>query len=443
MTFPICFDFCYVEGELDIMLQMVTLKELPDRKLQTTLTPSYLPPVKNLGSHLVVAMLKKGAIVPTVQNGRPMSSNPKESQMWKSHLFGPYGDENIPITQRLGDRASSPDRLVSEHSSGRSVDQWVKQSAEAALADPFLPSTIPQAPPSPVRNPPPEPEVQAPPARKRHIRVRKPLGLDVPSTAAADPPVQEQPPPNRVPTASHEVVNDTSSSEVNTTRDNSTQSSATKSLDENHVVADIDLLTNDLSSSGPFEDTRGRMHKTQAATDSHEYTVTEDEQTASNRAFRSPPPIKAPYMPAEPKASSSLDDSVSDPTWTDQVVISMPSMNLIDLTPSRQSFQERVQRESEVDTRSIKRTMHQKKPATLAGSSNTLATYKNFELATTEVLKLAQKAQGPVTLQMEIGRILIGPQPSYSDVKKRPFAVADWSLVFPGGRKLETLFTKV
>lgn len=427
------------------MLQIVALNKLPDRKLQTTLTPSDLPPVKNLGSHLVVAMLKKGSIVPTVPNGRP-PSNVKESQMWKSHLFGPYGDENIPITQRLDDRASSPDRLVSESSNGRSVDQWIKQSAAAVLADPFLPSTLPQAPPSPVHKPPPEPEVAAPPARKRHIRVRKPMGLDVPSTPVADPPVQEPKTSDPILTTSHEVVNDTSSSEVNTTRDNSTQSSATKSLDdETHVVANVDLLTNDLSNSGPFEEARGQMSKTQVTIDSsHEYSVTEDEQVASSKALRSPPPIKAPYMPAQQKASSSLDESVSDPTWTDQVVVSVPAAYLIDVMPSRQPLQEQVQRESEVDTRSVKRTMHQRKPASLAGSSNTLATlYKNFELATVDILKLAQKAQGPVTLQMEIGRILIGPQPSYSEIKKRPFAVIDWSLVFPGGRKLETPFTKV
>lgn len=428
------------------MLQMVPLKELPDRRLHTTLTSSNLPPVKNLGSHLIVAMLKKGSIFPTVQKGRPSSSNLKESQMWKSHLFGPYGDENIPITQRLDDPASSPDRLVSEQPNGRSVDQWIKQSVGAVLADPFLPSSIPQAPPSPVHKPPPEPEVEAPPARKRHIRVRKPLGLDISSNPLADPPVKEQKSSDPVPTTSHEAINDTSSSEVNTTRDNSTQSSATKSLDdETHVVADFDLLANDILSSGPLEDARGQMYKPQLATDSsHEYTVKEDEQVASSRAFQSPPPIKAPYMPAEHKASSSLDDSVSDPTWTDQVVISVPATNLIDLMASRQPLQERVQRESEFDTRSIKPTMNQKKPALLAGSSNTLATlYKNFELATTEILKLAQKAQGPVTLQMEIGRILISPQPSHSEIKKRPFAVIDWSLIFPGGRKLETLFTKV
>ena len=431
------------------MLQIVALKDLPDRKLQTTLPPSDLPPVKNLGSHMVVAMLKKGSIVATVPNGRP-ASNVKESQMWRSHLFGPYGDENIPITQRLDDRASSPDRLVPEQPNGRSVDQWIKQSAAAVLADPFLPSTLPstlpQAPPSPVHKPLPEPEIAAPPARKRHIRVRKPMGLDIPSIPVADPPVQEQKSSDPILTTSHEVVNDTSSSEVNTTRDNSTQSSATKSLDdETHVVAKVDLLTNDLSSSSPFGEAGGQMYKTQAATDSsHEYTVTEDEQVASTKAVRSPPPIKAPYMPAAQKASSSLDDSVSDPTWTDQVVVSVPAANLIDVAPSRRPLQEQVQRESEVDTRSVKRTMHQRKPASLAGSSNTLATlYKNFELATTEILKLAQRAQGPVTLQMEIGRILIAPLQSYSEIKKRPFAVIDWSLVFPGGRKLETPFTKV
>lgn len=435
------------------MLQMVPLKEIPDRRFQTTLTASNLPPVRNLGGHLAVVMLRKGVIVPTAQNPRPpSSSNPKESQLWKSHFFGPYGDENIPIAQQLGDEASSPDRLISPaelsgHTDGRTVDQWIKQSATAVLADPFSPSTDPQAPPSPVHKTPPEPEVQAPPARKRHIRIRKPLGLDASGTTAVDPPVQPPKILDPNPTIPNEVA-DTSSSEMNltSTRDNSSKSSATKSLDdENNVVADHDILTNDHSSSGPSDDARSQMGRNQFVTDgSRKYTVEEDEQVGSSKAVLSPPPIKEPYMPSEPKQSSYTDDSVSDPTWTDQVVSSIPATNLIDLAPSREPFQERVQRESEVDTRSVKRTMHQKKPALLAGSSNALATlYKNFELATTEILKLAQKAQGPLSLQMEIGRILIGPQPSSSEVKRRPFPVIDWSLVFPGGRKLETMFTKV
>lgn len=436
------------------MLQMVPLKELPDRRMQTTLTPSNLPPVKNLGNHLAVVMLKKGMIVSTVQNGRPLSSaNLKESQLWKSHLFGPYGDENIPIAQRLGDGAPSPDRLASPaqpsgHPDARTVDRWIKQSATAVLADPFSPSTVPQAPPSPIHKPSPEPEAQAPPVRKRHIRIRKPLGLDSSSTDVVDPPAPQQtvsdPAPSN-PTVPNGVAADTSSSDMNltTTRDDSTQSSAAKSLD--HVVVENDILTNGHSSSGPSEDAQSQMDKNPSVIDgSHKNIVAEDEQVVSGKAVLSPPPIKAPYMPIEQKPSSNPDDSISDPTWTDQVVISIPGANLIDLAPSRRPVQERVQRESEVDTRSIKRTMNQKKPALLAGSSNTLATlYKNFELAATEFLKLAQKAQGPLNLQMEIGRILIGPQPSSSEVKKRPFAVIDWSLVFPGGRKLETLFTKV
>lgn len=433
------------------MLQMVPLKDIPDRRLQTTLTPN-LPHVKNLSSHLAVVILKKGIIQPTVQNGRPLShANLKESQLFKSHLFGPYGDENIPIAQRLGDGASSPECLnppaqVSGHQDSRTVDQWIKQSAAAVLANPFLPANDEQAPPSPVQKPPPEPEVQAPPPRKRHIRVRKPLGLDA-STAVTDPPVQGGKLSDTNPTSSKEVIADNSSSDVtSTTKDESTQSSATKSLldDDIHVLADKYSLMNSLSSSGPSDDARSQMEKIQAVADgSHKLISTDDEQMPSSKAILRPPPIRAPYMPAEQRSASNPDDSVSSPTWKDQIVISIPATNLIDVASPREPLRERVQRENEVDTRSIKRTMHQKKPALSTGSSNSLATlYKNFELATTEILKLAQRAQGPVRLQMEIGRILIGPQPSSTEVKKRPFAVIDWPLVFPGGRKLETLFTK-
>lgn len=438
------------------MLQMVPLKEFPDRRLQTTLTPSNLPPVKNLSNHLAVAMLKKGAIISTVQNGRPLShSNLKECQLWKSHLFGSYGDENVPTAQGLGGGIPSPDRLTSPAQSlgrpdGRTVDQWIKQSAATGFADPFSPSTVPQVPPSPIRKPSPEPEIQPPPVRKRHIRVRKPLGVETSSTDIADPIVPHQetvvhPAPSD-PNIPNGVAADTSSSDVNlsSTKDDSTQSTGIKSLEANHHAIADDVLLHDKSTSGPLEEIQNHVNGVPDLIDSHENTSTEDEQVAINNAVLFPPPIKAPYMPAEPKPSSNPDDSVSEPTWTDQVVVGIPGGSLIDLSPSRGSLQERVQRESEVDTRSVKRTMNQKKPALLAGSSNSLATfYKNFELASTEILKLAQKAQGPLTLQMEIGRILIGPQSSSSEVKKKPFAVSDWSLVFPGGRKVETPFTKV
>jgi hypothetical protein len=432
------------------MLQMVPLKELPDRRLQTTITPSNFPPVKNLGSYLAVAMLKKGVVVSTIQNGRPLSySNLKESQLWKSHLFGPYGDENNPTPHQLGDEAASPDRLASAaessgHSDVRTVDQWIKQSAAAGLADPFSPSTIPQAPPSPPHKPPPEPEIQAPPVRKRHIRVRKPLGLDSSNTDVAEPSVPDRVVSSAAPPATtnpQEGAADTSGSDMNlaSIKGDSTRSNTTNSLEPNHRP----IAVNGKSSSGQSEDTQSQVVHIPDLIDASPKSVdAEDAQVAPDKVILSPPPIKEPFMPEEPKASSNPDDTVFEPTWSDQVVVNSPGATLIDVAPSTGRFKERIQRQSEIDTRSVKRTMNQKRPALVAGSSNTIATlYKNFELAVTEILKVAQKAQGPLNLQMEIGRILIGPQSSSSDVKKKPFAVSEWALVFPGGRKHETLFT--
>lgn len=437
------------------MLQMVTLKELPDRRLQTTLTPSNLPPVKNLGSHLAVVMLKKGVILSNTQNNRPLSySNTKEPHLWKSHLFGPYGDGKSQPAQRLHDEAPSPDRMaspaeLSEHPAVRTVDQWIKQSAAAVLADPFSPSTIPQAPPSPLQKPPGEPETQAPAVRKRHVRIRKPLGLGVSSTNVVDPPAPDQTVPDPAPlnsTTLHLVAVDVSRSDTNLNhiKDDSTQSSATKSLEANgHVTTDSDMLSHEKSSSGPSEDTESQVIQDPSLLDvSNKIMGPEDDQAAPTKVVVRPPPIKAPYMPVQPKPSSNPDDLISGATWSDQVVINIPGASLIDLAPSTRLFQERVQRQSEADTRSLKRTMNQQKPAPLAGSSNSLAMlYKNFELATTDILLLAQKAQGPLSLQMEIGRILINPGPS--EFKKKPFQVGEWPLAFPGGRKLDNLFTKV
>ena len=406
-----------------------------------------------------MVMLKKGVIISTVQNGRSLSqSNLQESQLWKSHRFGAYGDDSS--AQQSGDRIP-PDRtaspaLSSADPENRTVDRWIKESAVAGLVDPFSPSTVPQAPPSPVNKPSPEPEVQAPPVRKRYGRIRKPLGLDT-SNTNPDPAVPVASPVPAAPLALQQIVShpalpepptpngiraDTSSSDANLIafEEESGKPPIVKSFGaENHAVADDNILGNNQSNSGLSEKTVNAGVNNIAA---------EDEQLISYKITLSPPPIKAPYMPTEQKSSSNPDDSVFEPNWSAQIVSkaasSVTDHKLIDVSVPQRPYNERVQGESEVDTRSVRRTMKQKKPALLAGSSNTLITlYKNIELATIDILKLAQKAQGPLLLRMEIGRILIAPRPSLSDIKKKAFTVSDWSSVFPGGRRLETLFTKV
>lgn len=419
------------------MLQMIPLKDLPDRRLQTTLTPPNLPPVKSLGSYLAVAMLKNGTIVSTIQNGRPLSSiNLKESQLWKSHRFGPRGDENTPALQQLGNPIQSENKAL---------DHWLQISNSARFEDPFSPSNVPQAPPIPIAKPSPEPEIQAPPVRKRHVRIRKPMGLEATGIDVAkslmphvahqksSPPAPSSP---TVPNGGH-VDAGPLDTDLMAFEEDLIKTTVTPPIAANHhATADNDVLKIDKSSFALLADIHNQVDQGPTMN-----IAAEDEKLAP---YRAPPPIRAPFMPAEQQPSSNPDESVSDPTWTEQIVGSTPATRLIDFTSSHGQCHERVQNEGEIDTRLMKRTMKQKKPAALVGSSNAMfALYRNIELAMTEVLKLAQRAQGPLLLCMEIGRVLITPPSNSSEIKRKPFAFSDWSSVFPGGRKLETFFTKV
>ena len=401
----------------DVLLEMLPLREIEDRRLHTTLISPQDPILKHLGSHLTIVMRHKGLIILSNQSGRPSSyASIREFALWKSYNFKNYGDADVHTMQTdqtfmEPSNDSAPVPHLSEHPTVRTVQQWVKQSASKAASNPFVPHAVADEPPAPIREAIAEPDVQPTPVRKRHIKIRKPMGRDTAIRKVPDPDSTES-------------------------KDTSTASTATTSLK---------AASSEKYSSGVSEDSQSQDNETLNVRIQVEKVVARSQPQISSKV--EPPPIEEPYMPAEPKQNTLADDASPNPHWQRQTVLSARVGKLIDVAALGSRVQEKVQSRSEYETRSIKRTMEQKKPASFAGSSSSPAILlRNFEMAVKGILGAAQKSQGPLDLQMEIGRILIKPQSGVSEHKRKQFSPGQWSTVFPLNiktEKHETTFTNM
>lgn len=403
---PRSYDFQYSEGEFDIMLQLRTLKELKDRRLNTTLVPPDFPNVKTLSSHLTTIMVKQGVEVTVNQSGRPT----KQCLLWKDHVFKFREDESTnpskeDFTPPSSSVSSAPLGNASVPAKVATVDQWVKESAsEEKLEDPFSPPSITKEDRDSIPEVivPPPVERPAPPARKRFAKSRKPMGVEV----RVQVPV----------------------------KDDSAESTAANPpvIPAN---AENDTVNHEFLGSECSDD--AKIHLKDAGT-----------RLPSNNQPLDAPPIKPPFMPTETNPSTKSEYGGSDSSWEKQVVNTGRAGRLIDDSLPRSNIRERIQATDEVQTRQIRRTMNQRKSAYSAGNSkgSFVALLRDFELATTTILEIAQYSQGPIKLRVEIGRILIDNMSGSSEFKKKPFSIGDWPRVFPikaGGIKLVSLFTNL
>ena len=108
---------------------------------------------------------------------------------------------------------------------------------------------------------------------------------------------------------------------------------------------------------------------------------------------------------------------------------------------------ERLEIANEVESRTARQTMNQQKVSLGEGSAKgDAAITKGFEAAAINVLKLARSYNGMVTLEVDIGRILVRPQDVAQDYRKGLFTADEWSYVFPSGQESgfrETLFSNM
>lgn len=114
---------------------------------------------------------------------------------------------------------------------------------------------------------------------------------------------------------------------------------------------------------------------------------------------------------------------------------------------SAKAADERLEAANEVGSRNAKHTMNQRKLAASEGvAKGDAAVAKSFETAATNMLKLARSGNGIVTLEVDIGRILVRPQDVAQDYRKGLFTADEWPSVFPSGQEAgfrETLFSNM
>lgn len=417
---PRTYDFQYSEGELDILLQMRTLKELKDRRLNTTLVPLDFPSIKNLGNYLTIVMIRQGVEISVNQS----RLSTKQCLLWKDHRFKFREDESAhhpkdDFTPPSSTVSSAPLGNVSVPTQVATIDQWVKQIS-GQVEDPFSPPVMTKEYQGSVHEAtaPPPVDRPVPPPRKRFVKSRKPMGVEVEthvpvlvkvdSTESTNASSHIVPPNAESDTVSHENLGSERSDDANIHSREGTAS----------------------------EDSVGRMLGTR----------TRLQSLPSNKQRLDAPPIEPPFMPTETNAPTRSEFGGSDSSWEKQLVNAGLAGKLIDDSLPRSNVKDKIQQTDEVQTRQLRRTMNQRKSASSAGNSkgSFVAMLKDFELATTSILELAQNCQGSIKLRVEIGRILINPSSGSSEFKKNPFSIDQWPRVFPtkkGSSKLESLFT--
>ena len=409
------FEFFIPEGDMDVLLQMLPLKESLGRKLSTTLLSTDSPHTKGLQNYLTIEMISEGGF-DLQRKVRPRASSRAGCLLWRSRPYKKYGDGSYSAHIYNNGPGATPqsieesdDRLAKPMI--RTVDQWVEQSA-AAADNPFVPLGPAEEPPK-VDNLADELHVETDRlvSRARHVKTRKAKGI--------------QPLPDLAQSAATSVVSDSTSI--------SPPKSDSKAGEELGS-----RKTGDSSSTGP----------------SLADVVI---------AFRhlDPPPIEPPFMP-EPSVASSGSHQITRAKWEAHIVSNVQAdTSLLGFDPNEPPeksskaedsqgvkhgyVDERVQPVNEVDTRQIRRTMNQHKASTQVGSGNA-ALLRCMESRATQILQSARSCTGHVQLEVNLGRILVNHQTGAAEFKRQPFLPGQWPRVFPteeGNGKLETVFTEM
>lgn len=426
MSMSWIFEYYVPEGDLDVLLQMVQMKDSLARKLDTTLFSATSPHVKLLPNYLTIEMVPEDGycLQPSI---RPRPSSRVACRLWDNQPYKSYGDGSyIADIYKYGPGAAT---RTNEGPNGTpamptvpTVDQWVEQSA-AAADNPF-------APLAPVEEP-PEVGVTAeevnikhdpPIGRIRHIRTRKAKGI------------QDLP--------------------------NVTQSVATSYDGMIPVHSASSSRSPSKSGSKAGEEYDDPRNEDSASTEPSivEFLV-------PNRPLV-PPPIEPPFMP-DPSVASSEGRHDARPGWEAQTVTNVHTNTLLlgfdpdgpkDLhEPPKQSSKvevkqnikpfsivEKLQQVNEVETRQIRHTMNQQKASNQVGSGNT-ALLRSFESSASQILRCTRSHVGHVKLRANLGRILINHQTGSAEFKKQQFSPSEWPRVFPtqGTGKLDTVFTEM
>ena len=447
-TLPLVFDFECTEGEINVMLQLLPLKELRDRRLVTTLVPSSGRLFKGLGNYYIVVMIKDGNVHPV---GQPRALDRSTAVEQNSKLWGDSTSKSSRIKPTEGKapvKATSvtiPNHMTPFLPPGKTgaISQWVEQSAVQSASDPFVPPVPPvtlanvalphraQATEPSLLSQPTCREPVSPP--KRPARMRRPKGAALEEDPET-PQTAEQSVPGSLANAhmamqSIPYANTISGADTLPPTSSQTATLLVKTGGEAGNETDP-LAVNKLE---PSHD------KVPIATPSVQ-TRTPPSQRSQRYKL---PEVQPPYIPAS-SASSTIHSNNSQ--WAYAAVSSSKEGQLIDFQTSPSSVErptDKIKINDEVASRQLKNTMRQRKPSSPVGRGVTGAT-SNFENATTQLLEIIRSTRGFVNFQTTIGRLLIDPKSGTGEYKKTRFAITQWPQVFPnkpGVVRLQTNFT--
>ena len=367
ISYPHIYSFHMLEGEMSVMLQMVALKDLGDRRLGTTLLHPSSPLFKCLRSALVIALVKNGDFVPIEQEPRV---DGQRLSLWENCPYKSIGCDKLSQPKEIRLHDDTNDSPSKENATP--ISQWLNQAT--AVENPFLPCSKEH------NSTDIKPGINHKPQIEPISQPKKPM------TKRARTAKMNAAPQAIISTKSVEVTSEK--------RETLTQAnSANGFLDR----------TSDLKSP----DTIPIVNK----------------ENLSSVHIHQPPDIEPPFMLSADSVSS-RGSKPSTAEWETHIALGNKAGSLIDDPPPGKS-----QNTKQSKYKELKWTMHQKKPSGRPVRGN-LARLQEFEDKISQLLTLVPSWPGRIGLQVNIGRLLISHQAGSIEFKKRPFATSEWPSAF-------------
>ena len=391
------YNFPVSEGEINISLQMVALRELCDRRLATTLVSSDL--IKKLGHQLTVVMNKNGQIYPEFKNSKLTRPFDIESILWKDVPYAVIGSAAFSLhSDRLlnKEEPAVANPIAAAEGSYRTLAEWIESSAAAGATaiDPFTPI--------------PSKQSEQKDERDDQRSVSEAIEQNINSKLS---------PPKRAGKArkAKGAVADTISKPCESLADSDKLDSVKEASQSSQISKSSEKILD--------------MHEVEvrSVTNSSGARNSYAEELAQLQ-FPDAPSIQPPYMPAMSTTSSLTNISSSQPVWANTRVSGIKEGNLINLTAPVPANERKAKNSNSGD---LRYTMKQRKaPSTNGPFQGETSVLKQYDDAAAQLLSTTRTTQGQVKLEVIIGRLMIDHQSGSSEFKKRTFAVGQWSTVF-------------
>ncbi|KAL8795559.1 MAG: hypothetical protein Q9195_001980 [Heterodermia aff. obscurata] len=400
---PVIHNFPVTEGEINISLQMVALRELCDRRLTTTLVSSDL--VKRLPNQLIVVMNKSGQIYPDFSNFKAARSFEIESILWKDVPYASIGRKAFSLhADSLSDKEEPAVAITATVAEGsyRTLADWIESSAAAGpiATDPFMPI--------PSKHSDQEQEF----SNKGSVSdvIEQNLGTKI--SPRKRPTKGRKAKGGVVDAVSQPAESLADSDKLESVKEESSQiSKASEKIFTMHATT-VPIIGTELETASVTNSSGPR----------NTYA-----QELAQLQFPDAPSIQPPYMPAMSTTSGYTSVSSSQPAWA-RARVAGNEGNLISLNPPTTSNETKAKNSNSQDLRF---TMKQRKaPPTNGPFPGETSVLKQYDDGAAQLLSMARTIQGQIKLEVIIGRLMIDHQSGSSEFKKRTFAVGQWPTVF-------------